>query len=327
MVRAAGQVLLMNPTGCIDRPIFHTGGGGRSNMLKRVLGILFVVLLVCVVSGFAVRRYLTSQRVVNNVVAQLQTVYKGEIKLGGVDVGLGSTSLTKLELFEVDSAEKSPWLEISELNTDFSLFDYFQGNSLPGRIKISGAKILLRFSKDATLLTTLPDSLARGSWENADESGRFDAMPVIDLEKSQVTIRSEGSADLVFSNVNGKLDKNLEQLVLAGAMHNATWGNWTIAGLLHKHSAKISVQMKSQGSIHATQEMLERLPFVAEECWKEFRIRHMDTPVLVHLDYDLKGGDIHCRTELEPARRGSRCLPCRWRLPMLAPRWFSRTTR
>ena len=151
-------------------------------------------------------------------------------------------------------------------------------------------------------------------------------MPVIDLEKSQVTIRSEGSADLVFSNVNGKLDKNLEQLVLAGPSTTPPGETGPSPACCTSTSVKISVQMKSQGSIHATQEMLERLPFVAEECWKEFRIRHMDTPVLVHLDYDLKGGDLtpH-RTGAGPS--GSRCLPCRWRLPMLAPRWFSRTTR
>ena len=130
---------------------------------------------------------------VDKVVAQIKTVYKGDIKLGGVDVGLGSTSLTGLELFEVGSADKAPWLEVQELSTDFSLFDYFQGNSLPGKIKLSGAKLLLRFARDGKLLTTLPESMSGINWENAYETGRFDAVPVIDFEKSQVTIRTEGS--------------------------------------------------------------------------------------------------------------------------------------
>lgn len=274
--------------------------GGRWNMLRRVSGIIAVVLAVSLLTGFAVRRFLTSQRVVDNVVAQLQSVYKGDIKLGGVDVGLESTSLTKLELFEVDSAEKTPWLSISELHTDFSLLDFFQGNSLPGKIKASGAKLLLRFAKDGTLLTALPEPLHRTSWENAAELDKFDSVPIVEFEKSDITIRTEGSPDLVFYGITGKLDRHADQLVLSGTAENKPWGKWTILGLSQKNSAKISIQFKSQAAIHVTRGMLERLPFVPEECWDEIQVSRMNTPALVHVDYDLRQGESHVRAELDP---------------------------
>jgi hypothetical protein len=271
-------------------------------MLRRVLCILVIILLACGIAGLALRKYLTSRTVADNVVAQLQTVYKGDIKLGGVDVGLGSTSLTKLELFETGSTEKTPWLEIQDLHIDVSLLDYFQGNSLPGRMKISGAKVLLRFSRDGTLLTTLPEPLSPSIFENAEEPGRFDSVPMIDFEKSEVTLRTEGAPDLVIRDFSGKLDKSVDQMSFTGAAENGTWGKWSIVGLLQKQSAKFSVQFKSQGTIHVTGAMLEQLPFVPETCWCEVRIGQMDTSALVHLDFDLKQCDIHCRAEFDAGK-------------------------
>ena len=271
-------------------------------MLRRAIGILLTLLLTVAIVGFVARRYLTSKGVADKVVAKLQTVYKGEIKLGGVDVGLGSTSLTKLQLFEAGSNETTPWLEIEDLHTDFSLLDYFQGNSLPGKVKVSGAKVLLRFSRTGTLLTTLPEPLSLPNCEDADEINRFDAVPTIDFDNSEITIRAEGSPDLVFRKIAGTLDKNANQITLGASAENGIWGKWIIAGLFHKQSANINLQFRSLSSIHITQAILEQLPFVPETCWQEVRINQMDTPILVHVDYSLKQQEGHCRAELDFAK-------------------------
>lgn len=279
-------------------------------MLRRILGILIVLLLMLGMAGFGVWRYLKSAPVKDKVVAHFKTIYKGEIKLGSIDVGLNKMSLNELSFFELDSSEKTPWLEIPRLHTDLSALDYFQGNALPTSVKVSGARVLLRFASDGTLLTTLPEPLTRASWENAEETGRFAAIPVIEFENSQITLRTEGSDDVVLQRFSGKLDRNADQLTFVGEAANGAWGKWTIAGLLHSQSAKISVQFKSEGSVHVTQAMLEKLPFVPQACWHELRISQMDTPVLVHVDYDLKQGETHCRAELDPVR-------ARFRVPSL----------
>ena len=109
-----------------------------SKIMRRTLGIVLIVLVVLAVAGIVLRQYLTSKRVVDQVAARVKTMYKGDIELGSVDVGLGSTYLNNLKFFE--SASKTPWLELDELHMDISLLEYMHGNARPGKIKVTGRR-------------------------------------------------------------------------------------------------------------------------------------------------------------------------------------------
>lgn len=265
--------------------------------LRRVLVGLVSIL---VVAGFAARRYLTSRRVADQVVAQLSSVYGGPVKVSGVDIGLGGSSLSGFELYETGAAgDQAPWLTVQDLNTDISVFTLLHGTVVPGDVRVTGAKVLLRFDREGKLLTSLPSQLFQGG---AKESGTaVGAIPEIALQRSQLIFRKEGADDLVLDPIDVKLTRQQGHFVLSGAAANAAWGPFTLAGQFGQDSTEVRVDVTSGGAVHVTAAMLNQVPFVPASIWRAVRIAEGDTPVRLQLRYDLQARALHYQVALTPA--------------------------
>ena len=72
------------------------------SVIKRFLIIVVVLGLVVGVGLVAVRRYVGSRGVANQVAEQVKSAYGGDVKVGEVDVGIATTSVRNFEFFEKD---------------------------------------------------------------------------------------------------------------------------------------------------------------------------------------------------------------------------------
>jgi len=258
--------------------------------MKKTVRILFVLIAVLFVGWFCVRRYLNSRHVVAKVVAHLQQAYGGNVKLDEVDIGLTSSELNRLEFSETDCAgadSKTPWLTIESFAADVSIFDLLKQQAVPTQVKVKGAKLFLRFSKDGKLLTCLPEQLSLNRLESGAPIPKIGAFPLIELEDAQVQLHTEGSPDLVLKKVSAKLENKKGQLILSGSMENPEWGKWTMHGQFEQDSHELPVVFGETGSVPITPAMMQQLPFVPLSAWQQ---RGGSTPFLLRVTYDLNQG-------------------------------------
>src|SRR5262245_61180771 len=101
--------------------------------MKRWQRITLIVVVLLVIAGFAGKRFLNSGFVRSKVVAQLESLYGGSVKVAALDVGMGSTSASGIELFEKDTATE-PWLTVTGLHTDVSLLGVLGGRTKPEQV-------------------------------------------------------------------------------------------------------------------------------------------------------------------------------------------------
>src|SRR5438270_9100251 len=95
--------------------------GSTMGRLRRFLLIVLAILVVAVLVLEVGRRYLLGRRVGAAVAARLQAAYGAPVRVGDVDVGLGSSAVHELNLFEQDSPDEEPWAVIQEVRTDVSI--------------------------------------------------------------------------------------------------------------------------------------------------------------------------------------------------------------
>src|ERR1043165_5657411 len=111
-------------------------------VMKRFLIIAaIIVCLGLVAAGVAMRSCLRSRQVAQHVTTRLEALYGDPVRVGDVDVGLGSTSLTNFALYEEGSedAGDTPWFKVASLTADVSLWDLLSGNAVPKRVALRGA--------------------------------------------------------------------------------------------------------------------------------------------------------------------------------------------
>ncbi len=233
-------------------------------MMKRAVRVVIVFALLLLVAAIAARFYLKSRVVADKVVTQLESLYGGQVKVAGVDIGLKGSTLSGFELFEKDGV--TPWLTVAQLNTDISVFDLVRGDDVPKQVHIKGAKLLLRLDGEGKLITSLPDQLLHSK---SDPESAIGALPEIDIESSQITFRKEGAADLVLEDVHTKLHKENKDYILQGEAKNPQWGIWTLASRFSEGGQHLPLDIKSGGVVHLTAGMLQQVPFVPANVWRK----------------------------------------------------------
>ena len=119
--------------------------------MKKIFRFLLVIVVVLCLAWFSVRLYLNSRQVAGRVVAQLQKVYGGHVKLDEVDIGLTTSALNRIEFSETDCSNdaqgKTPWLSIESFLADVSIFDLLKKEALPTQVKLKGVKLFLRLQQ------------------------------------------------------------------------------------------------------------------------------------------------------------------------------------
>jgi hypothetical protein len=259
--------------------------------MRRLWRVLIIVAVVLGILVLAARWYLTSPNVARQAAEQLARIYGGRVRVAHADIGLRSSTLSGVRLYEEGAPNGTPWLTVASVHADVSLWDLISGNGTPSRIEATGAKALLRFDSKGNLLTRFPSG--------GQGLGKGGPLPVVDLRQSQITFRKEGGADVVLNDVDAVLHPEGGNLVLAGEGSNPNWGKLTVGGQIDPKTGAASLELKSAGAIHVTQAMLSELPFISPTVWQEVKADG-DTPVDVKLRYDPAAKKVHYRVELEP---------------------------
>src|SRR5262245_25827713 len=123
--------------------------------------IRLLIAGVVVLSGLAIamRGYLQSDQAIAQVAAKLQSILNLPVKVSGLDVGIGQSSISGLSVFESgDSLTAEPWIKIETATADVGLMQLLDNEVSASSLDFSGATVLLRFDREGQLLTKLPPS-------------------------------------------------------------------------------------------------------------------------------------------------------------------------
>jgi hypothetical protein len=256
---------------------------------RRILIVILSIIIFLGILAVAARRYLASRHVAEQVATRLRAVYGGHVQVRELSVGLASTSVHGLELFEEDAdASAAPWAVVEKVQTDLSPWDLIRGEMVPHQLTLIDATVTLRFDRAGHLLTRLPSG--RGGTEGV--------LPALRIERSQLTLAQEGHPDMVITGVTGDLHSEGDRVVLAGTVNNESWGRWEINGSVDRKDGATSADLKSAGRIHVTKEMLESLPFIPPVVWQEV-VAEGNTPVELTVRTAAAGHEFYYRVALE----------------------------
>lgn len=255
---------------------------------RRFLIVLLTVLIAAGVLGWLARMYLSSQRLTAQVASRLQAAYGASVQLREADLGIRSSSLRDVQLFEPEaSSEAEPWLVIHNAQANIPLWDLIKSDALPSQLTLTGVAITLRFDKAGHLLTRIPTS-----------GSKPERLPDVTINDGQITIRQEGHPDFVVTGVHTEVRDHNPELALTGSVADPTWGDWTVHGTANRKTDTGSATLKTP-DVHFTQDKLERLPFIPESIWSQVKLRG-DTAIACDIRYDAAAGRPHYHITLEP---------------------------
>jgi hypothetical protein len=257
-----------------------------------------VALTVVLASVIVIRFYVRSSRVTEQVTTQLEAMYGGPVRVGSVDVGLTGTTINHFALYEEGSTDDDlgePWLKVESISSDVSLWDVLKGNSMPKRVTLTGARLMLRFDRAGNLITNFPPPSSAST-----TTVKWELTPEINIEQGEVVFRKEGLADLVVKNVNVRVARKANAIAVTGKADSAELGNLTLTGSLDEKSGLATVRLKNEAKVHVTQDTLDRIPFVPASVWDEIQIGASDTTARLTLTADLNQRSLCYRIELSP---------------------------
>jgi hypothetical protein len=251
-----------------------------------LLPIGLLVVLAALVVG--VKAYLGSERLTHQVAARLESVVGCPVEVGSVDVGVGESALRTVALREADGgAAHPPWATADEVRVDLSIWDLLRGETMPRRLTLIGAQVTLHLDDQGKLLTRLPRT-----------TGGQERLPAIHLDRGSVTIHQEGRPEMAVQGVTADVDTEGDHLTLTGTIADPVWGDWTAEGsaIPGKWSGQLTL---ATPGLHATPDLLERLPWVPAEVWQQVRTEG-DTPVRFAFRFASENDDFHWRIDLQP---------------------------
>src|SRR5581483_10198072 len=262
----------------------------RGGLMKRLLFVAIGLIVVGGAAWLALTLYLRSAGVRQQVVARLEQVYGGPVRLAAVHVGAGASSLTDLQLFEAGSdRDDTPWLRVKSVHTDLSLWQLARGIAVPGYVQIEEATVLLHFSSNGALATQLPEFKVE---EQAEPT-----MPRVTLAHSRIILRKDGHPDLVVTDVTASLKPDAGTLALAGTGHHATAGTIHVDGTYDGAAKQVQATLTTEDAVHVEQSLLEALPLVPADVWRELTIRQATAAAKLNFSYTLPTKQLNYRVE------------------------------
>jgi hypothetical protein len=219
----------------------------------------------------------------------LKRAYGGPFSLGEVEIGLHSSVLRDLQLFEPDAQPGDPpWAVAGEAEADLAAWGLLNGVRAPTQVVVRQGTLTLRFDRLGHLLTRFPQGGGRGK-----------ALPAIVVEQATVVIRQEGRPDFAVTGVSATLEPEGGTLNLTGTVCDPRWGSWDLKGTLDPAARSGSGTLSRADEIYLTEEMLEELPFVSPKVWKHVHLEG-SSPVELSLRVPPGGTPKHYRVVLAP---------------------------
>jgi translocation and assembly module TamB len=262
--------------------------------VRRLLKVLAVFLILAVVVLEGGRRLLGTQYGADKVAGKLADVYGGPVKLSAVDLGYRSSILRGLRLYEMDQdpsdAARLPWITVEEVAADVTLWQALRGQAPLHQLALTNASITLRFDKDGSLLTKLPN-----------QPGGNGAVPAIHISRSRLTLSQEGGPTLTLSGIDGDLHPESGSLVLTGRLDDPSWGQWDVKADWNQETGRGSGTL-SCSRVHLTQAKLETIPLVPASVWREVNGVDGDARVALNLSTGGADGGVHYQLTVQPVR-------------------------
>src|SRR5436190_20421744 len=98
----------------------------------RVLLVIVVIAVILLAGGYL---YLHSHRVRDQVKAKLEAAYGGPVQIEEVNVGINSSSVTGVKLYEKGKeTTQQPWASVEAALADVSLVKALEGTTAPQNI-------------------------------------------------------------------------------------------------------------------------------------------------------------------------------------------------
>jgi translocation and assembly module TamB len=267
--------------------------------MRRILFVLIAILVLCGAAAVALHFYLRSDAATQQVAERLESLYGGQVEVGGIAVGLHDSAVEHLKLFDKPraGAQPHPWLDVKSARADVSIWQMLRGEVTPRHITLDGPTVILQFDRDGRLRTQLPDL---GGQQHSNMEKLLDSVPELELVDGEIIIQKEGHPDLVAKHVNGRLSRRGHDLVLTGSADNDVAGKLALAGQLDPASDLLTVDLKTEKAAVVDQAFLERVPFVPALVWEEIHVKRTESTADLKVTYNLKKNEVHFRLELAP---------------------------
>src|SRR5207248_2249609 len=165
-------------------------------------------------------------------------------------IGLHSSSVSQVQIYEPQAEPNAgPWAVIADVQADVPALSLLRGAALPRALTLREVAVTLRFDPKGQLLTRLPSAAAEAP-----------TLPVLHLERGQLTLRQEGRPDMVLHGIDAEVHDYGDHYVMEGTVTDPYWGQWNLQGTFARtHAGTFTLKTPH---VHITQAMLDQLPFV-----------------------------------------------------------------
>jgi hypothetical protein len=265
--------------------------------VRLALLVLFVLGVIVLLGGAVARTYLTSTAAAQQAAAMLSKSYGGRVAVGAADINLGASQLHDVRIWEVDAGRDDlPWALAEEVQADVSLWELMSGSVVPRTVRLTRARVTLRFDETGHLQTRLP------------RRKRGERLPAIRIIDAQVTLQQAGRPDFVAGGIEASLDPEEGVLRLTGNGIDPRWGGWAVTGGVDPVQASSWLSLKSAGLVALSAETLRGLPFVSPKVWQAIRAEGESTVDLT-VRYEPGVGRVQYHLRLEAQQTDLDVIP------------------
>lgn len=253
--------------------------------------VLSGLVLLVVAALVGIKVYTRSDAAARMVGERLEARLAAPTRFERLSVGLSSTSLTDLRVYEPGaSAAAEPILAAGEVDVDVGALAAVQGKD-PSEIRVRDARVLLRFNRDGDLLTKLP------------RSGDGGGLPAIHIDSGTLTIRQDGREDAVFTGIDLTIIEADQVVKITGIVEDQAWGRWTADGTIPtgRQTKAGQLTLTTVRPQAVTPELLRRVPFVNSNAWTHVGLAGT-TPAKLELNFDPLTERVGYRVSLEPTQ-------------------------
>jgi hypothetical protein len=187
---------------------------------KLFLGLACITVLVLLLAA-AAQLYLGSGHATAQVVQNLENAFGAPVHAEQANIGLTSSELRGLQLFEPDSGpDAQPWVSVQTLEADVSTWSLLRGTAMPNQVTLTGAAVTLRLDREGRLLTRLPPA---GEGPATISSVR--------IRDASLTLKQQGKPPAEFHGIDAELQPAEGRIELMGNISDPCWGDWSVTGL------------------------------------------------------------------------------------------------
>gem|GEM_PF-7106188 len=246
--------------------------------------IKYPLVLIALV-GLAGWLWLRSSAATNLARSRIEAALGVPVGLDDLSVGTNSTRLRGLSLPDDDG---TAWLRVGEASADVGLTAIAGGPS-PSSLTLRDVVVRLRFDESGKLITRLPTS--------ASSTGA--KLPPVHLHNGTLIFAQTGRPESAFAGIDLELTPGENGYTITGDLDDPLWKGWRATGSLSNSLDVGELRLDTREAVPATQKMLDDLPFVGTDVWKQVQISGRTTGSL-NIAFSVPKNDFGVEVDLQP---------------------------